>query len=56
MKKGEPRMTLEELVTAAETAQEKAWEANNAAWAAWKAAQNLADAARALVNKKCPTK
>ena len=49
-------MTLEELAAAAEAAQEKAWLANNAAWAAWQAAQNLADAARALVNQKCPTK
>lgn len=46
------RMTLKELAAAAEAAQEKAWEANNAAWAAWQAAQNLADAARALVNEQ----
>ena len=51
-------MTLEELVAAAEAAQEKAWAANNAAWAAWAAwqeAQDLADAARALAkeNTEC---
>jgi hypothetical protein len=53
---GETRVTLEELAAAAEAAQEKAWAANNVAWAAWQSAQNLADAARALVNQKCPTK
>jgi hypothetical protein len=45
-------MTLEELAAAAEAAQEKALEANNAVRAAWQAAQNLADAARALVSKQ----
>lgn len=39
-------MTLKELAKAAEAAQEKAWEANNAAWAAWQAAFDLAQDAR----------
>ena len=43
-------MTLEELVAAADAAQEKAWAANNAAWAAWQAAFDVAQNARALVN------
>jgi hypothetical protein len=43
-------MTLEELVAAAEAAQEKAWQANNSAWAAWQAAFDVAQDARALLN------
>jgi hypothetical protein len=43
-------MTLEELVKAAEAAQEKAWQANNAAWAAWQASFDVAQDARALLN------
>jgi len=45
-------VTLKELAQAAEAAQEKAWLVNNAAWAAWQAAQNLADAARILAEEK----
>lgn len=44
-------MTLEELVKAAEAAQEKAWAANNAAWVAWQAAFDVAQDARALLNE-----
>ena len=47
-------MTLEELVAAAEAAQEKAWQANNAAWAAWQASFDVAQDARALLNGWVP--
>jgi hypothetical protein len=43
-------MTLEELAQAAEAAQEKAWQANNSAWAAWQAAFDVAQDARALAS------
>jgi len=39
-------MTLEELVVAADAAQEKAWQANNAAWAAWQRIAKIADLLR----------
>ncbi len=42
-------MTLEELVAAADATQEKAWAANNEAWAAWQVAVESAKDARALV-------
>jgi len=47
-------MTLEELVKAADAAQEKAWQANNAAWVAWQAAFDVAQYARALLNGWVP--
>ena len=53
---GEARMTLKELAAAAEAAQEKAWEANNAAWAAWQAAFDVAQDARALAEGKTRVK
>ena len=49
-------MTLKELAAAAEAAQEKAWEANNSAWAAWQAAFDVAQDARALADGKARVK
>jgi len=47
-------MTLEELVAATDAAQEEAWQSNNSAWAAWQAAFDVAQYARALLNGWVP--